>query len=712
MSEDSPNPLSQNNEMNLFKEEILKKIRELETKLTSKITTKELSISTDLNSLTSKFNLLNNNNKDILATITTQKVKLEKVSELESFKNKADNMLLTHEVRIKNNIDQIEKIKTKYDKIVSDNLYVSGYIGTNCQFRNVSEYLSFNIAEISRLKMEKDQLKRDIKELKHKFDGIMKSMINMNDNTVKLCNSYTESKTEDFEKMFAHAREELNQKNMDMRVVITKFQNDTDQKVINLMEEINKLIKSESNLNNLIKDNYYICERQHGEMKKDISDSSDNINNHQKFLNELDKKIKSLQGKIDLLNGLSSRVTRLYEMVGNNKNPNPYNTMPKTISQSPPPYRMQRKNSNPEIQKINSDSPNINTIKLTKNDLQKKFNSTNKLFQKKVRNPPVKKLNLNININPINNNMSSTEELIENKSKELEEKEKPKKVNLKKINISQDLNNTSQEKIKSNIKFIDFIEESKDKEDKKENNKETNNITKISKINQTNTIQTLPILTFKGKSNNSKIILKHLDTESNTSTSNNINIISSNNNIIYPTRNMNVNNITSQISNESHTQTQTQTNINPLNLIKKKKTELEPQLKVVSLNLSPDSALDGKSRPYKGRRPPKAKYDIVNSLINDYRAKLFSRALSTEIDNDNVNNEILDMPKRISQAFGRTTYTFIFKKDLLSAANANKNVNNFGFDGLRKNSRFQTTNIKNGIENISRNSLNIKLLKK
>ena len=88
---------------------------------------------------------------------------------------------------------------------------------------------------------------------------------------------------------------------------------------------------------------------------------------------------------------------------------------------------------------------------------KKKFNSTNKLFQKKVRNPPVKKLNLNININPINNNMSSTEELIENKSKELEEKEKPKKVNLKKINISQDLNNTSQEKIKSNIKFIDFI---------------------------------------------------------------------------------------------------------------------------------------------------------------------------------------------------------------------------------------------------------------
>lgn len=708
MSENSPNPISQNNEMNLFEEELLKKLRDLEKKLTSKITTKELVITNDLNALTSKLNLLTNNNKDITSKFAAQNVRLEKVSELEIFKNKADNMLISHEIRIKNNIEQIEKIKTKYDKIVADNLYVSGYIGNNCQFRNVAEYLSFNIAEVSRLKMEKDQLKREIRDIKSKFDGIMKSMINMNDNTVKLCNSYTESKHEQFEKLFAQAREELNQKSMDMRVVITKFQMESDQKVLDLREEINKLIKTTGNLNNLINDNFYISERKHEEMKKGISESNDNINNHQKILDDLDEKIKSLKESINILNGLSSKVAMLYEIVGNNKNLLPYNTMPKTLSQSPPPYRMQRRTSNPEVQKINTDSPNINTIKLTKNDLQKKFNSSNRLIQKKVRNLPVKKLNLNTN--PINN-MSSTEELIEDKSKEIKEKEKPKQLNLKKvnINISQDLDNKSQEKSKPNIKFIDFAEESKDKAD----NKEKNNVTKISKINQTNSIQTLPIITFKGKPNNSKIFLKQIDTESNTSTSNNFNIISSNNNIIHQTRNINVNNLTPQISNESHTQTQTQTNISPLNLIKKKKNELEPQLKVVSLNLSPDSALDEKTKPYKGRRPQKAKYDIVNSLINDYRAKLFSRALSTEIDNDNVNNEILDMPKRISQAFGRTTYTFLFKKDLMSAAYANKNVNNFGFDGPRKSSRLQATNLKTVNENISRNnlSLNIKLLK-
>ena len=117
MAENAQNIIP-NNEMNLFKDEILKKMRDLETKLTSKITNKELILNSDYQSLTSKINLIMNNNKELSATIASQKVKIEKVTELEAFKNKVDNMLISHEVRIKSSVDEIEKIKTKYDKIV------------------------------------------------------------------------------------------------------------------------------------------------------------------------------------------------------------------------------------------------------------------------------------------------------------------------------------------------------------------------------------------------------------------------------------------------------------------------------------------------------------------------------------------------------------------------------------------------------------------
>ena len=305
MTENGPTPNPLSNEMNIFKEEVLQKIKEIETKLTSEITNKELALNADYQNFTSQINLLMNNNKEMISTIVSQKLKLEKVSELESFKNKVDSMLITHEIRIKNNTDEIGKIKTKYDKIIADNLYVSGYIGNSCQFRNLSEYLNFNIADIARLRIEKDQLKKDIKELKNRFDGIMKTIVTMNDNTVKLCNNYTETKQEYFKISLDNAIKEINQKNMDIRVIIQKFQNDSDQKVLEIREEVNKLIKSESDLTNLVNDNFYICERQHEEINKNISLETEETSKHKKLFDNVDEKIQDIQNKLKILDLLN-----------------------------------------------------------------------------------------------------------------------------------------------------------------------------------------------------------------------------------------------------------------------------------------------------------------------------------------------------------------------------------------------------------------------
>ena len=84
-------------------------------------------------------------------------------------------------------------------------------------------------------------------------------------------------------------------------------------------------------------------------------------------------------------------------------------------------------------------------------------------------------------------------------------------------------------------------------------------------------------------------------------------------------------------------------------------------------------------------RKKKFKNDIMNSLINSYRAKLFPKAHSPDEQNE-INNELLDIPKKISQAFGRTTYTFYFRKDQLHSLinNNNKNINNFGSSNSKK----------------------------
>ena len=140
-------------EIENFKESILKNLHDLETKLTSTLSNKVLILNKEYESIKEKMNLFEENNK----ALVEQKLKAEKINELESFKNKVDGMLITHSIRIKNSLDDISKIKTKYDKIISDNLYIPGFIGSSCQFKNLSEYLSYNISEFSKIKREKEK---------------------------------------------------------------------------------------------------------------------------------------------------------------------------------------------------------------------------------------------------------------------------------------------------------------------------------------------------------------------------------------------------------------------------------------------------------------------------------------------------------------------------------------------------------------------------
>ena len=613
------------------------------------------------------------NNKEMISTIVSQKLKLEKVSELETFKNKVDSMLITHEIRIKNSLDEIDKIKTKYDKIVSDNLYVTGFVGSSCQFRNLSEYISYNIAEVSRLKMEKEQLKKEIKEIKGKFEGMMKSMINMNDNTAKLCNKYTDSKQIYFQNLLESAKEELNQKSLDMRVMTQKFQKESEEQLNQMKQDIKTMKKTEENLNNIINDNFYICEKQHEEIKKSIDEENNSIVNNKSKIEKLNEKIQEIEPKIKLVDVLNSKVSKMFDTVKeisyhrsalSRKN----NQLTQSV-QSPDPRKLRRKNSNSALLKINGNNDIVKNL-MNNNDNNDKKTAKSKLI-KSVRFPVVKNLNLN------RITAASVDEL--NKSKKKEEKNQE----LKKSTFFDDNPKTSRENNKSLInnestkekeKEIENEilkdkerEKEKDKEPEKEKEKEETKVKPsiLKNANLTNAIQTLPMISIEGKNSSKNIILKPIETEDSTE----INDHQRNNNVLSTTNNEN--------------QFQTNPNLSKLKKIGLEMKHEEKGCKFVSLKLSTDNSKEATSI---SKRPPKAKYDIVNSLINDYRAKLFKKMHSPEQIYE-MNNEILEMPKRVTQAFGRTAYTFYFNKD-----NMGLNTQKKGNINLKKPLKTETEN--------------------
>jgi hypothetical protein len=163
-------------DLTLLKDEIFQKMRELEKKMNKESNEQKDEISLYYKRMDEKVDHILTNNREIIESVVSEKINYEKIHSLENFKNKADGILISHEIRINNHNKDINDMKTKYDKVIVDNLSVPGFIGNSCQYKNIAEYIVSTISEFSRFKYEKDTLKIETKELRNKIDNIFKSL--------------------------------------------------------------------------------------------------------------------------------------------------------------------------------------------------------------------------------------------------------------------------------------------------------------------------------------------------------------------------------------------------------------------------------------------------------------------------------------------------------------------------------------------------------
>ena len=219
-----------------LKEEIFKELRELESKFLDMFVKKSSEIEDKNKTSLEKIDSMMSKNEQMFNSINNQQIKFEKIVELESFKNKTNDMIITHEFRIKNISKDLDDIKFRYEREIIQNLTVPGFVGPSCQFKTLSDYLLFNINEINKLKIDKDLTKKENKEIKSKFDSIMKNMLNLVDNSVTRCNEYTDNKQKYFEKLLNTKIIEFNEKNMEMKTKVL-----TNQRMVE--NELNKLLK-------------------------------------------------------------------------------------------------------------------------------------------------------------------------------------------------------------------------------------------------------------------------------------------------------------------------------------------------------------------------------------------------------------------------------------------------------------------------------------
>ena len=231
----------ENKDMNLFKEDILNYLRDRDKCIYGLIKTyKEKMEKTEANyaDLTKR---ISNNYSDILSSQAEINNRLDKLNSYDSFCNKTNDQLISHEIRINNIREDFNKAVQKYDKIYLDNLELPGYIGKYAKYKNCQVFFDDVIKELNKLNAYKEKNTLDLKAYKDKLELNIKTFNTLVDNNNKSQIKYINEMNEKNFKECKSMVDTLEERITDMRIENSRYAVELIGKSINLTKEWDKI---------------------------------------------------------------------------------------------------------------------------------------------------------------------------------------------------------------------------------------------------------------------------------------------------------------------------------------------------------------------------------------------------------------------------------------------------------------------------------------
>ena len=363
--------------MILFKNEVLDKLRELESKFFTEITRKNSEININLSTFNEKVNSILDSNRKMIESITNQKLNFEKIKELDSNWKHINETLTTHNIKISSITSEMDKMKFRYDKIISENLEISGYIGPGCNFRNLKEFIVSSIADIRKLKEDKEIIKSEEKDLRTKLELMMRNITKMVEFNSTRIKEYTNSSDRMIESMLNDKFKNYNEKSLQSNQKLIENQNILEDKIKEISKEIFKINNIQNDVDSIVNKKFEQINKKEEEMNQKLFLALYEVKEVQKMKKELAEEIKSIYLKMDSINQNKSNITAQEKLIKTEVNSNK-----KTLINN---------HNNKNIQKIKSfgsmmkkDFPSLNNP-VTQNNNKTNINPGNKTVIKNVR---------------------------------------------------------------------------------------------------------------------------------------------------------------------------------------------------------------------------------------------------------------------------------------------------------------------------------------
>ena len=239
-----------NEELNSFRDDILQYIKDNFQEYLTKLQLYLLRINTIEKNFEEMTNTINSNYNKIITTQANLNIQLDKLKDYESFYNKTNDKLISHEIRLNNIREDFSKATQKYDKIYLDNLELPGYIGRCAKYKNCQIFFNDVIKEMSSLNQFKEKNILDLKSYKDKLENIIKSfnilVDNNNKSQIEYINKLNEKNVYDCQGMV----DMLGEKIRELKVENAKYSMDLINKSDELSKKWNKVEEIKKDLFN------------------------------------------------------------------------------------------------------------------------------------------------------------------------------------------------------------------------------------------------------------------------------------------------------------------------------------------------------------------------------------------------------------------------------------------------------------------------------
>ena len=230
-----------NQDLNIFKEDILNYLRERDKSIFNLIKSYKEKIDKTENNYSDLTKRISNNYSDILSSQAEINNRLDKLNNYESFSLKTNDQLISHEIRLNNLREDYNKSIQKYDKIYLDNLELPGYIGKYSKYKNCQVFFEEVIKELNKLNSYKEKNIIDLKTYKDKLEQIIKTFNNLVDNNNKSQIKYINEMNEKNNKECKNMIDALGERITDMRIENSRYAVELIGKSINLTKEWDKI---------------------------------------------------------------------------------------------------------------------------------------------------------------------------------------------------------------------------------------------------------------------------------------------------------------------------------------------------------------------------------------------------------------------------------------------------------------------------------------